>query len=185
MFTQKISMDCTKQQYEKYLKDELLKMGYEERCMYWGREIKIFTNAANGVAGKMLDIDEEKKERFNRAYLGEFNAELFLALAAMTDKAEGNYGEYVRVLRNGRIYKMDKEDKLPPESTLIRKATKGEILKEFGSNKELMWKSYSNTTKNLEEIYTAIELLKSKGYKILKPTNWEEVQPKLGMKIIQ
>ena len=143
MFTQKISMDCTKEQYEKYLKEELLKMGYEERCMHWGREIKIFTNAANGVAGKMLDIDEDGKERFNRTYLGSFNAPLFLALAAMTDKAEGNYGEYVIVLRSGRIYKMDEEDKIPPENTLIRKATKEEIMAKFGNKK-----SNHNTLEN-------------------------------------
>lgn len=30
MFTQRLSMDCTKAQYEKYLKEELLKMGYIE-----------------------------------------------------------------------------------------------------------------------------------------------------------
>ena len=29
-FTQKVSMKCTKEQYEKFLKDELLKMGYKE-----------------------------------------------------------------------------------------------------------------------------------------------------------
>lgn len=30
MFKQRISMGCTKEQYEKHLKDELLKMGYTE-----------------------------------------------------------------------------------------------------------------------------------------------------------
>ena len=29
-FTQKVSMKCTKEQYEKFLRDELLKMGYKE-----------------------------------------------------------------------------------------------------------------------------------------------------------
>ena len=29
-FTQKVSMKCTKEQYERFLKDELLKMGYKE-----------------------------------------------------------------------------------------------------------------------------------------------------------
>ena len=38
-FTQKVSMKCTKEQYEKFLRDELLKMGYkedEENISNWG-----------------------------------------------------------------------------------------------------------------------------------------------------
>jgi hypothetical protein len=38
-FTQKVSMKCTKEQYEEFLKDELLKMGYkedEENLSNWG-----------------------------------------------------------------------------------------------------------------------------------------------------
>ena len=171
MFTQKISMDCTKEQYEKYLKEELMKMGYKEDWLFcWNRQENQFIK----VDEKSVGTVHKDNIREDRTYLGSFNAPLFLALAAMTDKAEGNYGEYVIGLRSGRFYKMDEEDKLSPEYTLIRKATKEEIMEKFG-NEELMWKSYSNTTKNLEEIYTAIELLKSKGYKILKPTTWEEV----------
>ena len=85
MFTQRLSMDCTKEQYEKYLKDELLKMGYDKKCMYWGRSILVFTNAANGVTGGMLDIEWGVKERYGRTYLGSFNAPLFLALAQSTE----------------------------------------------------------------------------------------------------
>ena len=94
MFTQKLSMDCTKEQYEKYLRDDLLKMGYQEKTMYWGRSTLVFTNAANGVTGNMLDIEWGVKEGYGRTYLGSFNAPLFLALAAMTDEKYGRYGEY-------------------------------------------------------------------------------------------
>lgn len=177
MFTQRLSMDCTKEQYEKYLKDELLKMGYQDRSVYsWDcQKYQYISNNYMGGNGGLGTIHRGNLEVYNRTYLGSFNPELFLALAAMTDKAEGNYGEYVIVLRSGRIYKMDEEDKLPPESTLIRKATKEEIMAKFG-NEEPMWESCSNIIKNLEEIYTAIELLKSNGYKIMRKTEtWEEV----------
>lgn len=176
MFTQKISMHCTEEQYKKYLKDELLKMGYkEEDTSVWDEEENCFiSNIYNGKLGYIGNIPKEASQSNGRTYLGSFNAPLFLALAAMTDKVEGNYGEYVIGLRSGKIYKMDEEDKISLEYTMVRKVTKEEIMEKFG-NEEPMWKSYSNTTKNLEEIYTAIELLKSKGYKILKPTTWEEV----------
>lgn len=108
MFTQKISMDCTREQYEKYLKDELLKMGYQEMTMYWGRSITVFTNAANGVTGWMLDIEWGNKKGYDRTYLGSFNAPLFLALAAMTDNADGNYGEYWVCIKDNAWFTKDK-----------------------------------------------------------------------------
>ena len=177
MFTQAISMNCTKEQYEKYLKDELLKMGYkEEDTSFWDEEENCFiSNIYNGKLGYIGNIPKEASQINGRIYLDSFNAPLFLALAAMTDNPMGNYGEYVVGKLSGGFYRMIDKDCLHPTYNAIRKATKEEIMTKFGSNKELMWKSYSNTTKNLEEIYTAIELLKSKGYKILKPTTWEEV----------
>ena len=177
MFTQKISMDCTKEQYEEYLKDELLKMGYKEMSINtWDcQEYQYISNSYAGFNGGLGNIFKYDLEERNRTYLGSFNAPLFLALAAMTDNPMGNYGEYVVGKLSGGFYRMIDKDCLHPTYNAIRKATKEEIMAKFGSNKEPMWKSYSNTTKNLEEIYTAIELLKSKGYKILKPTTWEEV----------
>ena len=175
MFTQRLSMDCTEEQYEKYLRDELLKMGYKGGTGYWEQN-DVISNNHNSEHGLIGNTYSYNRNTANRTYLGSFNAPLFLALAAMTDKAEGNYGEYVIVLRSGRIYKMDEEDKIPPEHTLIRKATKEEIMEKLGNNKQPMWESCSNIINNLEEIYTAIELLKSNGYKIMrKIETWEEV----------
>ena len=176
MFTQKLSMDCTKEQYEKYLKDELLKMGYKEKDVdgsYWADNFVIVNNFVD--LGNVTQLSNANKNFCDRHYLGSFNAPLFLALAAMTDKAEGNYGEYFIGLSSGRFYRMSVDDIGLTEYKYIRKATKEEIMAKFGSNKEPMWESCSNIIKNLEEIYTAIELLKSKGYKILKPKTWEEV----------
>lgn len=184
MFTQKISMDCTKEQYEKYLKEELLKMGYKERYQSWKRDIGIFTNACDGISGGMLDICEFDKEKFNRHYLGSFNAPLFLALAAMTDKAEGNYGEYVIGLKTGEFYRMREDDIVLPEYKHIRKATKEEIIDWFKDDTQDLSESPiyfhrnqsgSNDGLRVQNIDLAIKILKSKGCKILKPKTWEEV----------
>ena len=171
MFTQKISMDCTKEQYEKYLKEELLKMGYEGRTGHWEQN-DIISNNHNSGHGLIGNTYSYNRNTANRTYLGSFNAPLFLALSAMTDSERVfGYRELAKQ-KNGNVFKLPQvgENCNP----YWRKATKEEIMEKFG-NEEPMWKSYSNTTKNLEEIYTAIELLKSKGYKILKPTTWEEV----------
>jgi len=95
MFTQKISMDCTKDQYEKYLKDEMVKMGYKEaKSCTTGVIINNF-NCDNGSCGLSFS---DRKDYGGRTYLGSFNAPLFLALAAMTD--DFGYGEW-SVLKSG------------------------------------------------------------------------------------
>ena len=183
MFTQKISMDCTKEQYEKYLKDELLKMGYKEISInnWHCQKYQYICNNYEDANGSLGTIHRDGLKRYNRTYLGSFNAPLFLALAAMTDSERVfGYRELAKQ-KNGNVFKLPQVGE--NYNPYWRKATKEEIMEKFGNeeimekfgNEEPMWKSYSNTTKNLEEIYTAIELLKSKGYKILKPTTWEEV----------
>lgn len=51
----------------------------------------------------------------------------------MTDKAEGNYGEYVIGLSSGMFYKMKQDDKILPEFYNLRKATKDEIMARFSN----------------------------------------------------
>ena len=132
MFTQRISMDCTQEQYEKYLKAELEKMGYEEKTTYWRYEPSVFTNAADGISGGMLDICESSKDTNSRTYLGKFNADLFLALAAMTDKVEGGYREYY--VKDDEFYSM-KENGFLGANGFFRKATVSEIMAKFGEKK--------------------------------------------------
>ena len=183
MFTQRISMDCTKEQYEKYLKDELLKMGYREICMGSWDGCGGITNNIDGNNGGVSNILECDYKNHNRHYLGSFNAPLFLALAAMTDKAEGNYGEYVIGLISGRFYRMGCNEWIQPEHTLIRKATREEIMAKFGDVKidEKIEYPLDVTCKTDDESYyyateaQMISHLKSKGYKILKPKTWEEI----------
>lgn len=175
MFTQRLSMYCTREQYEKYLKDELLKIGYQELGLVWRNNKNIIVNNFAGYMGQLASSNLLCKDDGDRLYLGSCNPELFLALAAMTDKAEGNYGEYIVSKFTGSFYRMSGKDFLNPKDNSWRKATKEEIMAKFG-NEEPMWESCSNIIENLEEIYTAIELLKSNGYKIMrKIETWEEV----------
>ena len=185
MFTQRLSMDCTKEQYEKYLKDELLKMGYKEHSINCWDDNKFYhiSNNYNGYLGDLGTIREDSMEDYGRTYLDSFNAPLFLALAAMTDKAEGNYGEYVIGLNSGRFYRMNKDDRILLEYKFVRKATKEEIMAKFGDVKidEKIEYPLDVTCKTDDESYfyatesQMISHLKSKGYKILKPKTWEEI----------
>ena len=95
MFTQKISMDCTQEQYEKYLKAELEKMGYGASLARWGNDVIVNNySSENGLVGNPSRISNKFDN--SRTYLGKFNAPLFLALAAMTDKTGTlGYREYV------------------------------------------------------------------------------------------
>ena len=170
-FTQKISMNCTKEQYENYLKDELLKMGYKEYGLDWGYNESIIVNNWAGFMGDLASLNPTIKTDNGRLYLGSFNPELFLALAAMTDNPTGNYRE---IFTNGIKFITYP---LPTYTVDIhRKATKDEIMEILGNNKLPMWESCSNIINNLEELYTAINLLKSNGYKIMRrKETWEEV----------
>ena len=185
MFTQKISMDCTREQYEKYLKDELLKMGYNDAYVtFRGRWEGLIANNTNGDMGDLGSLFSTSKLDYGRTYLGSFNAELFLALAAMTDKAEGNYGEYWRPIDIHLTYL---NDWYMQGATRLnqswRKATKEEIMAKFSEKEAILPTIAIDITNNSDEkrcYYGSeeqmIALLKSRGYKIMrKIENWEEV----------
>jgi len=87
-------MDCTQEQYEKYLKEELKKIGYNCNAVGWSKTDKIIANNGGVGEGSIISSIVECKDCNYRTYLGKFNADLFLALAAMTDKTDGGYGEW-------------------------------------------------------------------------------------------
>ena len=180
-FTQKISMDCTKEQYEKYLKEELLKMGYKEDNVSWwdDDDNKYITNyySANGKFG---NINRGDLSADDTRYLGSFNPELFLALAAMTDSERiFGYREWAKQ-KNGNDFQLPlKGENCNP---YWRKATKEEIMTKFGKDKTVSTIIAIDITTNSDKkrcCYGSekqiIAILKSKGYRILKPTAWEKV----------
>ena len=136
MFTQKISMDCTYEQYEKYLKDELEKMGYEEGEIISWKQTVLVCNNLRGDNGVVSDIRMCYCKDNKRNYLGKFNAPLFLALAAMTDKSDAlGYREYVTRKVDGylapNMWGAQKYNHLG-----YHKSTAEEIMEKFGDKKE-------------------------------------------------
>lgn len=148
MFTQKITMDCTYQQFHYILEPELLRMGYEiESISHWDIPENCFITNNYIEYQAIGNINQSQKDAKGK-YLGQFNADLFLALAAMTDNPNGNYGEYWVYVkdRTTKLYKQvrnmtdkcaftnDKDHQSgvhPYNKYFFRKATVEEIMKKF------------------------------------------------------
>ena len=92
-FTQKVSMKCTKEQYEKFLKDELLKMGYKEDeadLSNWGYDD---AGSNNYISINMFGCGEIRQRPLEAAsanihkghiFIGDFNPCYFLYIAKET-----------------------------------------------------------------------------------------------------
>lgn len=135
MFTQRISMDCTQEQYENFLENELIKMGYDISGVWgWHLGTDIITNIYSNILGKIGNThkSDQKICKYKFTYLGKFNAPLFLALAAMTDSPTlCGYGE---IATNGVIYEAWIYSGYLDEP-YWRKASVKEIMKEYGKVK--------------------------------------------------
>lgn len=96
-FTQPVSMKCTEEQFNKDLKSELEKIGYIDKTVEWcDFDGYLCSNSYNNL---ISNFSYGFIDRNNRFYIDHYNAELFLALAAMTDKEDGNYGEYWKCIK--------------------------------------------------------------------------------------
>lgn len=135
MFTQKISMDCTQEQYEKYLKDELFKMGYKEYSLSsWEKGTNQYiTNSFGDENGFIGNINEYGIKDFDRTYLDSFNAPLFLALAAMREGKFLGYGQYVTRESDGALIRNKGLGKYF-NSRGYHISTKEEIMTRFGND---------------------------------------------------
>lgn len=112
MFTQRISMSCTQVQYEEHLKEELIRMGYKKVYLQNWKSNPYIVNNFLYILGDIGNTCLSNKHIGERIDLGEFNAPLFLARAAMTDEQYGGYGEYWKFTgetttnwTNGKLYK--------------------------------------------------------------------------------
>lgn len=184
MFTQKITMNCTQEQYEKYLKEELDKMGYEEFCVLWGdiASSHVITNCFCNRPGFIGSISHRGIKACDRTYLSSFNAELFLALAAMTDKDTSEYGEWLIGNRGEYVRNNDGESWI--NFTYWRKATVEEIMEKFGKQepvylKDEFQKLQEKVTLALEKI-ERIEGALEKNNDILKVQKEEKFDFKKG-----
>jgi hypothetical protein len=94
-FTQPVSMKCSEEQYKRDLKKALLSMGYKEYCLtHNGHGDEIIATNISGSHNIVSDIYFEDKNRHGRYFIEEYNPQLFLALAGMTDSETGNVGEW-------------------------------------------------------------------------------------------
>lgn len=153
-FITPVSMECTEDQYLKYLKEPLKKMGYKEEDIADFPKFPILVNNYNGNLNYLGNISDYRKDKNNRYFIDNFNPELFLALASMTNNPEGNYGEYwifysktiKSMWTNGKLYKQignlnDEKAFIdntgrpngmhPHNFDYFRKAAKEEIIKFF------------------------------------------------------
>jgi hypothetical protein len=92
----KVAMVATEKQYNDDLKPSLLKMGKQDNT--WGdwNDDKYITSSFKEKIGnysKFIIKDDS-------LIIEDYNPKLFLALAAMTDKEDGNVGEYWKFIAN-------------------------------------------------------------------------------------
>lgn len=201
MFTQKITMDCTYQQFHDILEQELLLMGYEiQSISHWNLPENCFiTN--NYLDYPVIGNIHQSQKGVKGKYLGQFNPDLFLALAAMTNNQYGNYGEYWTfysqyVDPGSKSLHRQKAQKsfIGVNSRLFYKSTVDEIMEKFNRpeyNIDSLHNLLNISEKLINEVFSepllkdllteedeklAIEFLKSKNYKILKKEEkWIEI----------
>lgn len=124
-FTTPIAMKCTEEQFNG-IKDKLVEIGYEYRDMEFYNHGYIVSNIA-GENGVISTLGASVVGGRGRTVFKSFNPDLFLALAAMTDKEDGIKGEWW-IHSSGTIY-LQITDGVYPNN--CRKATAQEIIEHF------------------------------------------------------
>ena len=131
-FTTPIAMKCTEEQFNG-IKDRLVEMGYKLSAITFCSENRYLSNFIGGANNVITDLVKHRACDRNRTVFEAFNPDLFLALAAMTDKEDGIKGEWWR-------YTDDMNDPIVPQKRLgefvvpnkaWRKATAQEIIEHF------------------------------------------------------
>ena len=128
-FTIPIAMKCTEEQFNG-IKDELVEMGYK---LSISRDLIDGIWLVNNFGGVSNCFGLACGTPFQKTKFNSFNPDLFLALAAMTDKEDGIKGEWWK-------YTDDMNDPIVPQKRLgefvvpnkaWRKATAQEIIEHF------------------------------------------------------
>ena len=160
-FTQPVSMQVTKEQYEKDLREPLLAMGYEESLITSFTNIPILVNNYGGRNGILSNICKEGAIIENRHFIPDYNPEYFLAVAAMTSEKYGIKEEWWKCVNKsdiaflfGKLYKCickDHTDNMPlfedrsgnfngyqeiSHLKYFTKATLQELIQNFTENKQ-------------------------------------------------
>jgi hypothetical protein len=116
-FTQPVSMKCSQEQYNRDLKESLLAMGYRENNIGSFGSYPILVTNQGGDNSRLSNLEYNANVKFGRYFIKEYNPELFLALAGMTDSEIGNVGEWWKHITDGvfgftegKLYKQTKSN---------------------------------------------------------------------------
>lgn len=93
-FITPVSMECTREQFERDLEKQLAALGYETKYIGDFGEISVLCTNYTYRSEKVTNLSPCKRNQFNRHYIDHYSPELFLALAAMTDEEYGIAGEW-------------------------------------------------------------------------------------------
>lgn len=109
-FTQPVSMQVIKEQYNKDLKEPLGKLGYkgEEYVLFNDLDdFYIYTNFCK-KNNNLAVIDKISANNANRYFIDHYNPELFLALAAMSNEQYGIAEEYWKFIDTDKTFTTNK-----------------------------------------------------------------------------
>ena len=127
-FTTPIAMKCTEEQFNG-VKDKLIEMGYKTKHITFCSAQRYIATCYGDESNLISDLNLTAIEtsQTKRINTGSFNPDLFLALAAMTDKEDGIKGEWWKSERDFAIQGVSSVTGLK----LYRKATAQEIIEHF------------------------------------------------------
>lgn len=94
-FTQAVSMPCSVEQFNNFLKKPLEKMGYNinPSFNFSDSEDLVLVNNFAGDMGDLINLLMGARTNHSRYFIESFSSNAFLALAAMTDSPSPRYGE--------------------------------------------------------------------------------------------
>ena len=130
-FTTPIAMKCTEEQFNE-IKGKLVEMGYILYGITFGEKYRYLSSNFDNDVRCITDLAIGSKyfKECNPIIFESFNPDLFLALAAMTDKEDGIKGE-VYTNSCGKFYTKDDGKEGKWHNTFWRKATAQEIIEHF------------------------------------------------------
>ena len=105
-FAQPVSMPCTEEQYNRDLKEGLEKLVYKAYMLSWNFDF-ICTNYQH-QQNVFSDLGMIATVKNNRYFIPEYNPELFLAIAGMTNEQYGIAGEWWMCYNAFSVFEKDK-----------------------------------------------------------------------------
>ena len=179
-FIQPVSMRVTKEQYERELREPLLKMGYGEVTIANFNKMPIIATNYNGYYRSLSNLNDMRKSHYNRYFIPDYNPEFFLAIAAMTDKESPIVGEWLvcidemaYIISGYKVGEFVKNGNPNIELNWFRRATLQELIEKF-TNKE----SIKEDTMKKELTQELIKDLKN----LIAPENEEAFNKIMGIK---